>query len=187
MSRGISCVLSKPRLPRFVSKTWGGPATLADGSELANGAARELDLPVRLNVGYSTIDIVGETTANPNETPVVHEALQTITRPLHTSSDASSESHQQTILAMGDAISLLTLTLTLTQWFETVVSVQRAAAGSNAFYQETAQAVVDLVGLDRGLVLLRNDDSWEVIASHPPQTATSETGRVVLGAQPAGR
>ena len=109
----------------------GGPATLADGTDLAHGAAREFDLPVRLNVGYSTIDIAGETTIAPNEPPAVQEHLQTITRPLHPSSAGSSESQQQTILSMGDAISLPTLT----HWFETVVSVQRAAAGSNEFYQ----------------------------------------------------
>ena len=43
----------------------------------------------------------------------------------------------------------------LTQWFETVISVQRAAAGSAEFYEETAQAVVQLVGLDGAQVLLR--------------------------------
>ena len=37
--------------------------------------------------------------------------------------------------------------------------------------------MVDLVGLDRGLVLLRKADGCEVIASHPPQTATCETER----------
>lgn len=41
------------------------------------------------------------------------------------------------------------------EWFETVIAVQRAAAGSPEFYEQTAQAVVKLVGLDRGLVILR--------------------------------
>ncbi len=53
---------------------------------------------------------------------------------------------------------------TLAHWFETVISVQQAAAGSEEFYHETARAVVDLVGLDRGLVLLREDDDWKVVA-----------------------
>ncbi len=52
----------------------------------------------------------------------------------------------------------------LLQWFETVVAVQKAAAGAPEFYQQTAQALVDLVGLDRGLVLLREGAAWQVAA-----------------------
>ena len=43
----------------------------------------------------------------------------------------------------------------LMEWFETFIAVQRAAAGSPEFYQQTAEAVVKLVGLDRGMVILR--------------------------------
>ena len=53
----------------------------------------------------------------------------------------------------------------LTQWFETVISVQRAAAGSAEFYEETVKAVVQLVGLDGAQVLLRRGNEWEVAAS----------------------
>ena len=53
----------------------------------------------------------------------------------------------------------------LTQWFETVISVQRAAAGSAEFYEETVKAVVQLVGLDGAQVLLRRGNDWEVVAS----------------------
>ena len=53
----------------------------------------------------------------------------------------------------------------LTVWFETLLSVQRSAFGSAEFYQETARAIVDLVGLDRGLVLLRQDADWRIVAS----------------------
>lgn len=54
----------------------------------------------------------------------------------------------------------------LLTWFETVVAVQRAAAGSQEFFGQAAQAVVDLVGLDRGLVLLRQGDDWEVMSQY---------------------
>src|SRR5207249_9127851 len=43
----------------------------------------------------------------------------------------------------------------LMEWFETFVAVQRSAAGSPEFYQQTAEAVGKLVGLDRGMVILR--------------------------------
>src|SRR5205823_3581320 len=58
---------------------------------------------------------------------------------------------------------------TLAQWFETVIAVQRAAADSPAFYGQTARALVDLVGLDQGLVLLRRGKAWEVVARAPEQ------------------
>src|SRR5262249_56489159 len=56
---------------------------------------------------------------------------------------------------------------TLTHWFETVIAVQRAAAGSQEFYAQTARAIVSLVGLDRGLVILRRNGRWMVQARCP--------------------
>src|SRR5690606_13667348 len=58
---------------------------------------------------------------------------------------------------------------TLAHWFEVLISVQRAAAGSSEFYNETAAAVVQLIGLDCGMVLLRRqgkNPEWEVVASY---------------------
>ena len=66
----------------------------------------------------------------------------------------------------------------LAHWFETVISVQRAAAGSAEFYQETVRAVVELVGLDGALVLLRHGERWETVAGHSAQ------GRISADAQP---
>jgi signal transduction histidine kinase len=53
----------------------------------------------------------------------------------------------------------------LTGWFETLLAVQRSAVGSAEFYRETARAIVELVGLDRGLVLLREHSGWRVAGS----------------------
>ena len=39
-------------------------------------------------------------------------------------------------------------------WFETLIAVQRAPAGSKDFYEQTARALVDLIGMDVGLVML---------------------------------
>ncbi len=52
----------------------------------------------------------------------------------------------------------------LTSWFDTLLSVQRSAVGSDAFYDETAMALVELIGLDRGLVLLRTTTGWRIVA-----------------------
>ncbi len=56
---------------------------------------------------------------------------------------------------------------TLTHWFETLIAVQRSAAGSPEFYSQTARAVVSLVGLDKGLVILRRNGRWMVQARCP--------------------
>ncbi|HEV3022466.1 MAG TPA: adenylate/guanylate cyclase domain-containing protein, partial [Pirellulales bacterium] len=75
---------------------------------------------------------------------------------------------------------------TLAHWFETVISVQRSAASSQQFYDETARAVVELVGLDLGQVLLRrlNADGecvWESAASHStPQGVNARFSVAVL-------
>ncbi|MCC7365220.1 MAG: GAF domain-containing protein [Dehalococcoidia bacterium] len=57
----------------------------------------------------------------------------------------------------------------LALWFETLVAVQQAAATSEAFLDATARAVVDLVGLDRALVLLPEGDGWRIAAASPPE------------------
>jgi signal transduction histidine kinase len=65
------------------------------------------------------------------------------------------------------ALDLLKQTTSLenmTQWFEAVISVLRAVPGSPEFYNQAAQAMVDLIGLDRGLVMLKHGDAWKVVA-----------------------
>ena len=52
----------------------------------------------------------------------------------------------------------------LAGWFETLISVQRAPAGSKEFYQQTATALVEQIGMDVGLVLLHKGTTWTVTA-----------------------
>ena len=51
------------------------------------------------------------------------------------------------------------------RWLERVIELQQTGAESPEFFGKTAQALVDLVDLDLGLVLLRHDDSWSVAGS----------------------
>jgi signal transduction histidine kinase len=53
---------------------------------------------------------------------------------------------------------------TMACWFESVISLQRSRPGSQEYYDRITRAIVDLLSLDRGLVLLRNGDDWQVIA-----------------------
>lgn len=52
----------------------------------------------------------------------------------------------------------------IAEWFETLITVQQAPAGSPEFYQQTARALVDHIGMDVGLVLLRQANGWRVAA-----------------------
>lgn len=127
---------------------------LADGSVIAIGATREVIPPVHLAVGETTVEI---------ERPLPDSGerlLQTIASPLPRRAD---ELAHTTLMELGRSPT----PETLAHWFETVIAVQRAAAGSPEFYQQTAKAVVTLVGLDRGLVLLRREGRWIVQARYP--------------------
>lgn len=136
----------------------GSPFTLADGSTIESGNSKELPLPVRLTVGYTIVEVTVDQ-PRADLLPEMADGLQTISRPVHS---MSSRPPQSSVDSLSDSPTAATLA----QWFETVLTVQRAAAGSDEFYQETAKAVVELVGLDCGLILLRDGDEWNTVASH---------------------
>ncbi len=127
---------------------------LADNSVIATGASRELEPPIHLSVGETSLEI-----DRPN-TDSGEKLLETIASPFIRRANQTPE---QSLMELGRTPA----PETLAHWFETVIAVQRAAAGSTEFYQQTARAVVILVGLDRGLVLLRRDGRWMVQARYP--------------------
>jgi signal transduction histidine kinase len=128
------------------------PITLGGNREIGPGLTMELMLPARLLIGDSTIDVDHLSQDN-----VKAEFLETISRPPRL---AAGQDSKLTLLTLGDSPP----PETLVQWFETFIHLQRDSAGSPEFYEQTAQALVDLVGMDRGLVLLRQGDAWKVIA-----------------------
>src|SRR5207244_10175 len=70
---------------------------------------------------------------------------------------------------------------TLARWLATVLRLQQTAAGSPEFYREAAQTLVELVGLDVGLVLTRQDNTWNVVGSHAgDDTASARFSRTIL-------
>lgn len=143
------------------------PVMLADGTSLAGGQQRQAAPPLRIVFGRTTLDVA----LIPNDEAAA-SPLQTIAAPV-----ASSHRPKPPPQPGGEVPSAQTLH----QWFETLLAVQRSAAGSTAFYAETAQAVVDLVGLDRGMVILRRGAQWEVVASYPPgdEAAVRFSSRIV--------
>jgi adenylate cyclase len=135
------------------------PIYFPDGSTLDVGARREFDLPVRLNVGTTLIEISPFGYDDSSD-----HSWRTVTQPAQRGMSIRES------LNLADVGQSLTPE-TLAHWFETVISVQRSAASSQQFYEETARAVVELVGLDLGQVLLRKPNAegeyvWESVASH---------------------
>lgn len=165
----------------------GQQIELSDGSALQAKEVRVVALPVRLTAGYSKLEITADLPTAPEKTlpppfasppPLaeVNEAYVTISRPIRIERNAEGA------LALAD-IGESPSPETLTKWFETLLSVQKAAAGSTEFYQETARAVVDLVGLDVGMVIVRRSggNGWETKAMHEsPGSRFTRVSQAVL-------
>jgi signal transduction histidine kinase len=119
---------------------------LLSGNQIVPGGRRDCLPPLRFVIGDTTVEVeLGV------EDGIERNLLATVAAPVRT---------PQSLLNLGQSPT----PETLAGWFETVIAVQKAAAGSPEFYNQTAKAMVDLVGLDRGLVLLRHGDAWKVVA-----------------------
>lgn len=129
------------------------PVHLPDSTWIATASSRELDLPLQIFVGQTRIELRREVDVEPG-------VLGSIARPVRI--DELATTQDETVVLMRDGLT----PEQLVRWFETVIGVQRAAVGSTEFFGATARALVDLVGLDRGMVLLRKGESWEVAACH---------------------
>ncbi len=136
---------------------------LADKTRVQRGESGRVALPTRLQVGKTTIDIlVEQADAVIEEIPPSAEAgsaYQTVSLPPQRTLESTDE---YSLASLGEVPTPQKLAV----WFETLLSVQRSAVGSAEFYEETARALVNLVGLDRGLVLLREEGRWRVAAGH---------------------
>lgn len=153
----------------------GSAVTLPDGTQLPAGITREFTPPLRIIFGRTTLDIG----LIPNEdTDGMRSSLHTLNKPVAAESGILKSPTTGKLGRVPSADML-------TQWFETLLAVQKAAAGSSAFYEETARAVVDLVGLDRGLVIVRKESNWDVVATHSREGSNNRqfSMRVLLQVQ----
>jgi adenylate cyclase len=151
---------------------------------LEPGATCEATLPLRLGAGKTVIEIE---LVRPDHDQ--SDAFATIAQPIALrvrSSQAPDQSGPATemtaALSKGEWPSASLSDLSdvpgvdrLMRWFETVVTVQRSAASSDAFFQDTARAVVDLIGLDCGLILSLRDEEWKREAGYPAEVLPTVT------------
>src|SRR5262249_1781685 len=137
---------------------------LPDGSALAPGISGEVALPLSLVIGYTEVTIeIAPGGVEAQGRGKQASAASPGTEPEHPSRPPSGGQPRQPPPANAALSSLgeSPPPEKFTSWLETVLSLQRAPTGSREFYDQTAQALVGLVGLDRGLVLLRRGRLWE--------------------------
>jgi adenylate cyclase len=164
---------SRVRLTNMSTKV---SVALSSGNALEPGATCETALPLRLGAGKTVIEI--EPARSDQE---VSDTFATIAQPialrvrpplspeqsgLAVEKTAALSAHEWGLASLSD-LSDVPGVDRLTRWFETLVTVQRSAASSDAFFQETARAVVDLIGLDCGLILSFGEDDWKPEACFP--------------------
>jgi adenylate cyclase len=168
---------------------------LRGGDSIPIAASRELQFPLRLLIGKTVIDIhpgvtdivtsdkpgepaigaspepggadtladtkpVGaDNLVRPEDNEAFDKAAYlTIAQPIR----PASRSQSPLWTALGDAPA----PEKIAHWLETVVALPRSSTGSKEFYEQTARAVVELVGLELGMVLLRRQEKWEIVGYH---------------------
>ncbi|MCS6976946.1 MAG: hypothetical protein NZM31_08075, partial [Gemmatales bacterium] len=137
------------------------PIRIGEQVAIPPGESRQMSLPVTLRIAMFLIKVEHEQ---------FDEATASSLRMLAPGRSRSWPGSQQTLMSLGESPS----PERLAEWFEQIIRVQRSAAGSPEFYQDTARAVVELIGLDRGLVLLRSADGWRCVASFPTEQNLEE-------------
>jgi adenylate cyclase len=149
---------------------------ISDGTSLGVGASSELSLPLGLAIGDTTVSVC-LVSAEPFDKSS-YQSLHAMER------DARGKSTPVLMQALGDAPS----PETVARWLEQVIALQRAPAGSKEFHDQTARALVELVGLDLGMILLRRDGSWEIMGYHAAHdSVNSRYSRTLLSQVVADR
>ncbi len=127
------------------------PVTVDNHAVLAPGADCDYLLPVRLAVGETVIDVdAGESD------PVSVNVLKTIAAPAR----GGSGVHAPALIDRSEAAK----PEEIVGWLETVVNVQKAGSRDD-FYAHAAEALVSHIGLDTGIVLVKEGDAWRVTAN----------------------
>jgi adenylate cyclase len=164
------------------------PVFLADDSLIPIGGTRSLALPVRITLGKTQVELDPISVRVPGGKVLSGAATADRWRALRQTSEIAveeadeqfdSESFQvldetsASWMVKGDvpqpaaaAASNGLVPETLARWLETVIGLQHAAPGSPEFYRQTAEALVNLIRLDLGLVLLRRQPCWTVAGNH---------------------
>ena len=129
------------------------PVEFSFYAPLGPGAQSNYAMPVQFRIGQT--DIVIEQIVDESAEIT---ALETVAPPL------ALQLGQADSGKIGQSAMDTPTPETLAYWFESVIALQRTPAGTQAYFDKITRAIVDLIGLDRGLVMLRKGDAWNVVA-----------------------
>lgn len=159
---------SKARITNISAKV---SIRLADGSELKAGAATEVPLPAVIYLGRKAVRLQVPETREP---PLRGLGGDQIAPPLTIVSGAPGRFPTldgiKSIINPGTGVAAPSINLQtqmeeVIRWLQQTMEVLHSAASSSDFFQKAAQATVDIVGLDRGRVLVREGDNWKPVAT----------------------
>jgi adenylate cyclase len=126
----------------------------------------DLELPVVMVAGQTNISIRVEAPAEPTVEPTVEqptdaENLRTIDAlPLQAAQSNQAVPPDGPLERISESAAAQ-----LDRWLQRIIALQQAGAGSAEFYRETAQALIELLGMDLGLVLLLRHGTWSIAGS----------------------
>ncbi len=154
------------------------PVLLPDGTEIPASGSRELPLPVSVVVGETSIVIRAKADAGATPAPTPMSTLETTkARPELPAAPPIPEAfaadgylslqpirRQESSSILFPGLGEAPPPETLARWMETVLALQRSDAGPAEFYGQAARSLVDMIGLDVGLVLTSGDKGWQVAA-----------------------
>lgn len=143
---------------QYCVENLGTTLLINDRIQLVEGESQKLELPCRINIGFTTLELSGDSQSRILKTANVEP--EDDSREYMTISVSSIRSILHDNRATID-------TETISQWFESLIQVQQAAANSGQLFEEAAKAVVELIGLDKGLILLKQDEEWSPKAHFP--------------------
>jgi signal transduction histidine kinase len=150
------------RKVRVVNLSTKASVTVDGHAVLNPGADCDYLLPVRLAVGETVVDV-----DSAEAEPLSVNALRTIAAPRSVGGG--------TVVAPLMERPETVQPEEVVSWLETVVEVQKAS-DRESFYKKAAEALVERIGLDTGIVLMRDGEAWRVTA-HVTHSDAPQTGR----------
>lgn len=136
------------------------PVQRSAGPDIAPNKGVSLVCPFSVSAGSTKVDVtkIGKSARDfPAENDSITQTLRAVEGEINPSLFWSRESSKPDVALTQE---------NLMDWFSALIAVQRSAAGSADFYREIADATVDLIGLDYGLVLLMAEDGWSCVAAN---------------------
>jgi adenylate cyclase len=136
---------------------------LAGTATIAIGQVREHSLPVRMAIANTQVEIrAGRGAADKADTDdAAVEKECYLTLPSSPTLGFPS-AKRRPLKSLGESPS----PEEIAGWLASIIGLQHAPAGSKEFYQQTAQALVELIDLELGMVILRQQPKWEIVGYH---------------------